>query len=74
MLMDITFSRKSLADRYSCLNGFLWSFAELKLFTFTQSKNLSNMSTNFAVSDTASPPVNVSALLTESLSTFVDIA
>lgn len=64
-----TFSRKSLPDLYGCLNGFLCRFPALKLLTFKQSKNLSNISTKSAVSETSSPPVNLRPLPTDSLRT-----
>ena len=65
----ITFNRKSLADLYGCLNAFLCLFPALKLLTFRQSNSLSNISTKRAVSAILSPPVSLSALLTESLKT-----
>ena len=60
-----------MADLYGCLNGFLYLFPASKLLTFMQSKYLSNMSTNFTVSEISSPPVSLRALLTDSLRTYM---
>ena len=73
ILGGITFNRKSLADLYGCLNAFLCLFPALKLLTFRQSNSLSNISTKRAVSAILSPPVSLSALLTESLKTCYDV-
>lgn len=51
------------------LKGFLVMFTTGKISMFRASKNLSNMSANFAVSWTLGPPVSLNALLTDSLST-----
>jgi len=52
------------------LDGFRWWIPDVKLFTFRQSKNLSILEMNTAVSSASGPPVSFSAFDTDSLRTY----
>ena len=62
--MEYTFNLKSLPLRYGDLNGFLENLPLLKSPTLRQSKTLSIILMNVAVSCTSSPPVSLSAVAT----------
>ena len=65
----ITFKQKSSPDVYGSWKDFLLSLPFVRLVTFRQSKNLSIIFTNLAVSLT-SPLVSSRALATDSLRTY----
>ena len=71
IFVERTDSLKSFSDLYGSWNCFLFFLALEKLDTFKASKNLSIISVNFTVSDTLSLPTKDSALLIESLKTYV---
>ncbi len=68
----LTLNRKSV-ERHGSWKAFLARFPAVKLVTFKQSKNLSIIWTNLAVSVTSGFPVSKRAFATELLRTYIEM-